>query len=72
MADADNRALRNKVAIIGMGCRLPGGASDHRTFWRNLMAGKDCSTPTPPDRSDVTTLGSRVRAKPGRLVGGRG
>ncbi|MGA6174513.1 amino acid adenylation domain-containing protein [Streptomyces sp. NPDC012600] len=72
MADADNRALRNKVAIIGMGCRLPGGASDHRTFWRNLMAGKDCITPTPPDRYDVTTLGSRFREKPGRLVGGRG
>ncbi|MFF0506549.1 amino acid adenylation domain-containing protein [Streptomyces fimicarius] len=72
MADANNRALRNKVAIIGMGCRLPGGASDHRTYWRNLVAGKDCITPTPPDRYDVRTLGSRFRDKPGRLVGGRG
>ncbi|MGW3580009.1 non-ribosomal peptide synthetase/type I polyketide synthase [Streptomyces rubiginosohelvolus] len=72
MADANSRALRNKVAIIGMGCRLPGGASDHRTFWRNLAAGKDCITPTPPDRYDVRTLGSRFRDKPGRLVGGRG
>ncbi|MFF2223319.1 amino acid adenylation domain-containing protein [Streptomyces globisporus] len=72
MADASSRALRNKVAIVGMGCRLPGGASDHRTFWRNLVAGKDCITPTPPDRYDVRTLGSRFRDKPGRLVGGRG
>ncbi|CAM5368575.1 Putative NRPS-type-I PKS fusion protein OS=Streptomyces griseus subsp. griseus (strain JCM 4626 /NBRC) OX=455632 GN=SGR_814 PE=3 SV=1 [Streptomyces griseus subsp. griseus] len=72
MADANNRALRNKVAIIGMGCRLPGGASDHRTYWRNLVEGKDCITPTPPDRYDVSTLGSRFRDKPGRLVGGRG
>ncbi|MFJ3706195.1 MULTISPECIES: non-ribosomal peptide synthetase/type I polyketide synthase [unclassified Streptomyces] len=72
MSDAINRALRAKVAIVGMGCRLPGGASDHRTFWRNLMAGKDCITPTPPDRYDVGTLGSRYRDKPGRLVGGRG
>ncbi|MFE9048918.1 non-ribosomal peptide synthetase/type I polyketide synthase [Streptomyces rubiginosohelvolus] len=72
MADANSRALRNKVAIIGMGCRLPGGASDHRTFWRNLVAGKDCITPTLPDRYDVRTLGSRFRDKPGRLVGGRG
>ncbi|WP_032762541.1 non-ribosomal peptide synthetase/type I polyketide synthase [Streptomyces sp. CNS654] len=72
MADANSRALRDKVAIIGMGCRLPGGASDHRTFWRNLVAGKDCITPTPPDRYDVRTLGSRFRDKPGRLVGGRG
>ncbi len=72
MADANNRALRNKVAIIGMGCRLPGGASDHRAYWRNLVEGKDCITPTPPDRYDVRTLGSRFRDKPGRLVGGRG
>ncbi|NEA15186.1 non-ribosomal peptide synthetase/type I polyketide synthase [Streptomyces halstedii] len=72
MADAINNPLRSKVAIIGMGCRLPGGASDHRTFWRNLMEGKDCITPTPPDRYDVTTLGSRLRDKPGRLTGGRG
>ncbi|WP_434744192.1 non-ribosomal peptide synthetase/type I polyketide synthase [Streptomyces sp. A-14] len=72
MADANSRALRDKVAIIGMGCRLPGGASDHRSFWRNLVAGKDCIVPTPPDRYDVRTLGSRFRDKPGRLVGGRG
>lgn len=72
MADAINDSLRNKVAIIGMGCRMPGGASDHRTFWRNLAEGKDCITPTPPDRYDVSTLGSRHRDKPGRLVGGRG
>ncbi|MFD7864178.1 amino acid adenylation domain-containing protein [Streptomyces sp. NPDC059783] len=72
MSDANNRTLRSKVAIVGMGCRLPGGASDHRTFWRNLVAGKDCITPTPPDRYDVATLGSRYRDKPGRLVGGRG
>ncbi|MFJ6440632.1 amino acid adenylation domain-containing protein [Streptomyces sp. NPDC091649] len=72
MADANNRASRNKVAIIGMGCRLPGGASDHRAYWRNLVEGKDCITPTPPDRYDVGSLGSRFRDKPGRLVGGRG
>ncbi|MEU6501697.1 amino acid adenylation domain-containing protein [Streptomyces californicus] len=72
MADVNNRASRNKVAIIGMGCRLPGGASDHRAYWRNLVEGKDCITPTPPDRYDVRTLGSRFRDKPGRLVGGRG
>ncbi|MFI5751920.1 amino acid adenylation domain-containing protein [Streptomyces sp. NPDC051644] len=55
-----------------MGCRLPGGASDHRTYWQNLMDGKDCITPTPADRYDVTTLGSRYKEKPGRLIGGRG
>ncbi|MFE9825916.1 amino acid adenylation domain-containing protein [Streptomyces sp. NPDC005791] len=72
MTEAMTSPLRNKVAIIGIGCRMPGGASDHRSFWRNLAAGKDCITPTPPDRYDVRSLGSRHRDKPGRLVGGRG
>ncbi|WP_329612059.1 amino acid adenylation domain-containing protein [Streptomyces brevispora] len=72
MADAINDASTGKVAIIGIGCRLPGGASDHRAFWQNLLDGKDCVIPTPADRYDVTTLKSRHRDKPGRLAGGRG
>ncbi|WP_327179823.1 amino acid adenylation domain-containing protein [Streptomyces sp. NBC_01335] len=72
MADATNDVSTGKIAIIGIGCRLPGGASDHRAFWQNLLDGKDCVTPTPPDRYDVTTHRSGHRDKPGRLVGGRG
>ncbi|RPK37887.1 Phthiocerol/phenolphthiocerol synthesis polyketide synthase type I PpsA [Streptomyces sp. ADI92-24] len=72
MADAINDASTGKVAIIGIGCRFPGEASDHRAFWQNLLDGKDCVTPTPADRYDVTTLKSRYRDKPGRLAGGRG
>ncbi|MER8041793.1 amino acid adenylation domain-containing protein [Streptomyces sp. NPDC094032] len=72
MTDSPNAALRDKVAIIGIGCRLPGHAGDHRAFWRNLIEGRDCLVPTPADRYDTTTLGSRDRAKPGRLIGGRG
>ncbi|MFR9725632.1 amino acid adenylation domain-containing protein [Streptomyces sp. MS19] len=64
--------IPGKFAIVGIGCRFPGGANDHRSFWRNLIEGRDCLTPTPPDRYDVATLGSRDKAKPGRLVGGRG
>ncbi|MEE1751930.1 non-ribosomal peptide synthetase/type I polyketide synthase [Streptomyces sp. SP18CS02] len=63
---------RDKIAVIGIGCRFPGSASSHRAFWQNLIDGRDCITPTPADRYDVTTLGTRHPAKPGRLVGGRG
>lgn len=72
MAGANNDASTGRVAIIGIGCRMPGGASDHRAYWRNLLDGKDCVTPTPADRYDTGTLASRHRDKPGRLVGGRG
>ncbi|MFE6051402.1 amino acid adenylation domain-containing protein [Kitasatospora sp. NPDC056446] len=63
---------REPIAITGIGCRLPGHANDHRAFWRNLIEGRDCLTETPADRYDTGTLGSRDRAKPGRLIGGRG
>ncbi|MFD7641955.1 amino acid adenylation domain-containing protein [Kitasatospora sp. NPDC059795] len=63
---------QDRIAIIGIGCRFPGGVRDHRSFWRNLIEGRDCIVPTPTDRYDTTTLGSRDRAKPGRLIGGRG
>ncbi|MEU2130471.1 amino acid adenylation domain-containing protein [Streptomyces sp. NPDC018352] len=72
MPDVNSASVSGKVAIIGMGCRLPGGASDHRAYWQNLMEGKDCITPTPADRYDVGSLGSRHKEKPGRLIGGRG
>ena len=72
MTDSSNAASRDKIAIIGIGCRFPGSASDYRAFWQNLINGKDCITPTPADRYDVATLGSRDKAKPGHLVGGRG
>ncbi|MFF0410711.1 amino acid adenylation domain-containing protein [Kitasatospora sp. NPDC004745] len=63
---------RDRIAITGIGCRLPGHANDHRAYWRNLVEGRDCLTATPADRYDTATLGSRDRSKPGRLTGGRG
>ncbi|OON73827.1 non-ribosomal peptide synthetase/type I polyketide synthase [Streptomyces tsukubensis] len=72
MAEPLRTTPPEKIAIIGIGCRFPGGANDHRSFWRNLLDGKDCITPTPRDRYDVSTLASKDKAKPGRLVGGRG
>ncbi|MFI9782915.1 amino acid adenylation domain-containing protein [Kitasatospora sp. NPDC051984] len=63
---------QDRIAIIGIGCRFPGGVRDHRSFWRNLIEGRDCIVPTPADRYDTTTLASRDRAKPGRLIAGRG
>ncbi|UJB20890.1 MULTISPECIES: HSAF biosynthetic non-ribosomal peptide synthetase/polyketide synthase [Lysobacter] len=70
--DAAPAAAEDRIAIVGIGCRLPGGASDHRAFWQNLIEGKDCLSATPLNRYDVRTLGSSDKSKPGRLVGGRG
>jgi phthiocerol/phenolphthiocerol synthesis type-I polyketide synthase D len=38
------------VAVIGMGCRLPGGISGADTFWRHLLAGSDLIGQVPSRR----------------------
>jgi acyl transferase domain-containing protein/acyl carrier protein/protein-L-isoaspartate O-methyltransferase len=47
------RARTEPIAIIGLGCRFPGGATDPEAFWRLLDSGRDAITPVPPDRWDV-------------------
>ncbi|KAI0802195.1 polyketide synthase [Xylaria sp. FL0064] len=43
----------SKLAIIGMACRMPGGANSPQQFSELLMDGKDTHTIVPPDRFDV-------------------
>ena len=38
------------IAIVGIGCRFPGGANDPRSFWRLLSAGEDAITEVPSSR----------------------
>jgi acyl transferase domain-containing protein/NAD(P)H-dependent flavin oxidoreductase YrpB (nitropropane dioxygenase family)/NAD(P)-dependent dehydrogenase (short-subunit alcohol dehydrogenase family) len=40
------------VAIVGMGCVLP-GAAEVAEFWRNILDKRDCVTEVPDDRFDV-------------------
>ena len=38
------------VALIGMGCRLPGGVNDPDQLWKAMVQGRDCLTHVPEDR----------------------
>jgi monodictyphenone polyketide synthase len=44
-----------KLAIVGMSCRLPGGATDTEKFWKILEQGLDVSRRIPSDRFDIDT-----------------
>ncbi|KAJ5794713.1 hypothetical protein N7457_001312 [Penicillium paradoxum] len=44
-----------KLAIVGMSCRLPGGAKDPELFWKLLMEGRNTCTTVPKDRFDLET-----------------
>jgi asperthecin polyketide synthase len=44
-----------KLAIVGMSCRLPGGANDTELYWQLLAEGRNACSPIPPDRFDLST-----------------
>ncbi len=41
------------IAIVGIGCRLPGGASDVKKFWDLLLNKVDAVVTVPEDRWDI-------------------
>jgi monodictyphenone polyketide synthase len=46
---------QSKLAIVGMSCRLPGGATDTEKFWDILEKGLDVSRKIPSDRFNIDT-----------------
>ena len=56
-------ARREPIAIIGIGCRFPGGADDPDSFWRLLRDGVDAIREVPPDRWPIDAL---LRSRPRR------
>ncbi|WP_276599100.1 type I polyketide synthase [Nannocystis sp. SCPEA4] len=49
LADAQ-RAQREPIAVVGLGCRFPGGADGPDAFWRLLSAGVDVTGELPSGR----------------------
>src|SRR4051812_13842366 len=41
------------IALIGIGCRFPGGANDPASFWKLLCDGVDAITEIPEDRWNI-------------------
>ena len=48
--DVAEKFRHEPLAIIGLGCRLPGGADDPERFWNLLRNGVDAITEVPPER----------------------
>jgi acyl transferase domain-containing protein/NADPH:quinone reductase-like Zn-dependent oxidoreductase/acyl carrier protein len=44
---------KDRIAIIGIGCRFPGGINDAEAFWKLLIEGRDAIIDVPADRWNV-------------------
>ncbi len=56
------------IAVIGMGCQLPGGIDSPEAFRQALLRGDDLVTEIPGDRWDVEDHYDPERGVPGRSV----
>ena len=55
------------IAIVGMGCRLPGDANDPQSFWRLLHDGVDTIREVPADRWNVDAYYDPDPHAPGKV-----
>ena len=60
--------VQEPVAIVGIGCRFPGGVVDPAGFWRLLIDGSDAITDIPGDRIAIDHYFDPTPATPGRMM----
>ena len=65
--DGADAAGAEPIAVIGMGCRFPGGASDPSRFWRLLVDRGDAIREVPADRWSIDALYDPDPGAPGKM-----
>ena len=58
---------REPIAIVGAGCRFPGGVRSPEEFWRLLESGGDAIARIPADRWDADAFYDPDPAAPGKM-----
>ncbi|HEX3375868.1 MAG TPA: beta-ketoacyl synthase N-terminal-like domain-containing protein, partial [Candidatus Acidoferrales bacterium] len=61
------RERTEPIAIIGIGCRMPGSGSGSQAFWKFLEESRDAVTETPVERWDVSEYYDPNPDAPGRM-----
>lgn len=56
------------VAVIGVGCRLPGSVTGPQSFWRLLIDGRDAVGVVPADRWDADAFYDPDPQAPGKMT----
>ncbi|EDM78860.1 modular polyketide synthase [Plesiocystis pacifica SIR-1] len=61
-------ATHDPIAIVGIGCRLPGGANSPRELWSMLLQGGNGIVQVPPERWEAKNYLDVDRAAPGKMT----
>jgi acyl transferase domain-containing protein/NAD(P)-dependent dehydrogenase (short-subunit alcohol dehydrogenase family)/acyl carrier protein len=60
------------IAIVGMGCRFPGGASTPDAYWELLRSAQDATCEVPADRWSLRRFHDPDNRMPGKILTSRG
>jgi phthiocerol/phenolphthiocerol synthesis type-I polyketide synthase D len=66
MCEHDQRTDQCSIALIGIGCRFPGGVTDPDEYWKLLVSGTNAVTEIPDGRWDVQRYYHPDPAQPGK------
>ncbi len=62
----------DRIAIIGIGCRFPGGINDCHSFWKLLVEGREAVGEVPADRWNVERFFDAEPGLAGKSIARRG
>jgi len=68
----NNRAAKEGIAIIGIGCRFPGGVNNTEAFWKLLVEGREGVCDVPADRWNVERFYDPEPGLAGKTIAKRG
>ncbi len=72
VSHTEKEVTQEKLAIVGMSCRFPGGANSIDEYWDLLMRGDNGVSEVPEDRWDLEKYYDEDKTAPGKMYCKRG
>lgn len=66
--EALEKAQKEPIAVVGLGCRFPGRADNPQAYWQLLRNGVDTVTEVPSDRWDIDAYYDPNIDVPGKMI----